>query len=173
MRHFSRKKKKNVKHVPMSNETSKSTLKTNAKSTSKSVAKTSSTKAAKKTKPKYPTDTKIPEESIATVKVVTASHNDIKGGHPHVLMGEIDDKNVSVGLTTKPKKGKNNPNKSLKIDPLGTGRESYMRRQATIDDKENYSNKRSGVMAEEDYNTAQTYAERAKKKYIEKKAQPK
>lgn len=48
-----------------------------------------------------------------------------------------------------------------------------MRRQATIDDKENYSNKRSGVMAEEDYNAAQTYAERAKKKYIEKKEQPK
>lgn len=173
MRYFSRKKKKNGKRVSTSNKTSKPTSKTNAKSISKSVAKTSSSSAAKKATLKRPTDTKIPEESIATVKVITASHNDIKGGHPHVLMGEIDDKNVSVGLTTKPKKGKNNPNKSLKIDPLGTGRESYMRRQATIDDKENYSNKRSGVMAEEDYNAAQTYAERAKKKYIEKKEQPK
>ena len=88
MRYFSRKKKKNGKRVSTSNKTSKPTSKTNAKSISKSVAKTSSSSAAKKATPKRPTDTKIPDESIATVKVITASHNDIKGGHPHVLMGE-------------------------------------------------------------------------------------
>lgn len=173
MKHFSRKKEMNVKCVSTSNKTSKPTSKTNAKSTSKTVAKTSPSSAAKKATPKRPADTKMPEESIATVKVITATHSDKKGGHPHVLMGEIDDKNVSVGLTTKSKKGKNHPNRPLKIDPLGTGRESYMRRQATIDDKKKYSDERNGVMAEEDYNAAQTYAERAKKKYIEKKEQPK
>ena len=84
------------------------------------------------------------QEVEPDVEVIISTHNDSNGGHPHVLMDEIDDNNVSVGLTTRPKKGKNHPNYPLEKDPTGKGKKSFMRRQATIDVKNNYKDPKSG-----------------------------
>lgn len=107
------------------------------------------------------------------VDVIISTHNDANGGHPHVLMDEIDDNNVSVGLTTRSKKGKNHPNYPLEKDPTGKGKTSFMRRQATIDVKKNYKDPTSGAMAKKDYEKAKEYANRAKEKYIAKKEENK
>ena len=47
-----------------------------------------------------------PQKKIA-VKI--KNHTDKKGGHPHIILGDVDENHVSVGLTTKPKKGKTLP----------------------------------------------------------------
>ncbi|HAT83779.1 MAG TPA: hypothetical protein DE061_05740 [Clostridiales bacterium] len=113
------------------------------------------------------------QEVEPDVEVIISTHNDSNGGHPHVLMDEIDDNNVSVGLTTRPKKGKNHPNYPLEKDPTGKGKKSFMRRQATIDVKNNYKDPKSGAMAKKDYEKAKEYASRAKEKYIAKKEENK
>lgn len=72
------------------------------------------------------------------IKVLIKNHKDTKNSHPHVILEDIEDKHVSVGLSTHPKKGKNSPNYKLEQDPLDSGKESYMRRQGTVSPKKNY-----------------------------------
>ena len=103
------------------------------------------------------------------IPVTIKRHKDKKGGHPHVIMGDIEDKHVSVGLTSKPTKGKNQPNYALEKDPLNTGRKSYMRRQGTVAPKEEYDRPRKGDMAPKDYDRATEYGEKAKQKYLTNK----
>lgn len=112
--------------------------------------------------------TKVVFEEKDLVTVVIKDHYDSNGGHPHAIMDDIDDKHVSVGLTTKVKKGKNSTNKKLKKDPLDSGELSHMRRQATVDKKRNYTNERSGTMVKSDHEIAKKYAEKAKIKYMQK-----
>ena len=47
------------------------------------------------------------------ITVEIKNHNDKNGGHPHIIVDNIDDKHVSVGLTHDKKKGKNHPNYPL------------------------------------------------------------
>lgn len=107
--------------------------------------------------------------------VTIKDHNDDKGGHPHVIIDDIDNKHVSVGLTTDNKKGQNSTNRRCEMNPLGTGKTSYMRRQGTVAPKREYDHKseRTGKMTVDDYAQAEIYAERAKQKYLAKKAQKK
>lgn len=110
------------------------------------------------------------------IKVLIKSHKDRNGGHPHVIIENIDDCHVSVGLSTHQKKGANKKagnNYRLKKSPLNDGKHSYMRRQGTVNPTEEYYNPRSGTMIEPDFQKAVEYGERAKQKYIEKKAQKK
>ena len=103
------------------------------------------------------------------VTVLLKRHGDNKGGHHHVILDDIDDKHVSVGLTTQKKKGKNSTNYNCKSDVLGNGKFSYMRRQGTVDRKENYFEPKSGKMTKEAYDQAQIYGDRAKQKYLAQK----
>ena len=98
--------------------------------------------------------------------VLIKKHKDKKGGHFHVILEDIDDCHVSVGLTTKPKKGKNSPNYKLQKSPLNDGKTSYMRRQGLVAPKTEYIESRSGSMTQHDYERAQLYGTKAKKKYI-------
>ena len=102
------------------------------------------------------------------VSITIKNHKDKHGGHPHVIVGDIDDKHVSVGFTTKPKKGKNSPNYALATSPLKDNKKSYMRRQGTVDYKSNYYDKRSGIMDKNDYAKAKEYGNKAKQKYLNK-----
>lgn len=102
--------------------------------------------------------------------VVIKTHNDKNGGHPHVIMGNIDDKHVSVGLTTKSKKGKRgSPNYKMERSPFPDSKNSYMRRQGTVAPKKEYSGERQGVFSEKDYEQAKIYGKRAEEKYLNKK----
>lgn len=103
------------------------------------------------------------------VSVDIKTHKDKKGGHPHVIIDNIDDKHVSVGLSTHPKKGKNGTNYALEKNPLDGNKQSYLRRQGTVDKKENYYSKRKGSMTRKDYERAKVYGDRAKQKYISQK----
>lgn len=47
------------------------------------------------------------------VQVKIKTHTDNKGGHPHVILGDIEDKHISVGLTHDKYKGKNHKNYPL------------------------------------------------------------
>lgn len=140
-----------------------------AKKKKSKATRTKSTTSSKPTPAKKAKQPEVKQIILSNVDVIISTHNDSNGGHPHVLMDEIDDKNVSVGLTTRPKKGKNHPNYPLAKDPVGGDKQSYMRRQATIDNKGNYKNPRSGSMAKKDYDKAKEYADRAKENYIAKK----
>lgn len=104
------------------------------------------------------------------VIVTLKYHGDKNGGHHHVIVEDIDDNHVSVGITTRKKKGKNHPNYPLEQSPLGDGKESYMRRQGTVAPKKEYYSPSKGVMTEEDYAKAKEYGDKAKKKYLDKKA---
>ena len=103
------------------------------------------------------------------IPVRIKKHKDKNGGHPHVIMEDIEDKHVSVGLSTKPKKGKNSTNYALEKSPLCDGKTSYMRRQGTVAPKYEYTNQRKGIMTQKDYKQATIYAERAKQKYLAEK----
>lgn len=103
------------------------------------------------------------------ISVRIKDHADNKGGHPHVILENIDDKHVSVGLTTRPKKGKNHPNYKLGTSPLGDGKTSYMRRQGTVAPINEYMNPRSGKMLPDDYEKAKEYGNKAKQKYLDNK----
>lgn len=103
------------------------------------------------------------------IAVNIKTHTDKKGGHPHVILDDIEDKHVSVGLTSSPKKGKNNPNYKLEKSPLDDDKISYMHRQGTVAPKKKYINPKKGTMTPGDYAQAKKYGETAKQKYIEKK----
>lgn len=105
----------------------------------------------------------------ALVPVTVKTHHDKKGGHPHVIMGNIDDKHVSVGLSTHPTKGKGSKNYRLEKSPLNDEKKSYMRRQGTVAPKKDYSGKRDGTMTPKDFAQAVIYGERAKQKYLNEK----
>lgn len=103
------------------------------------------------------------------VSVNIKTHRDKKGGHPHVILDNIDKNHVSVGLSTKPTKGKGSKNYKLEVNPLGNGVNSYMRRQGTVAPVNDYFGNLKGVMTPKDYTQAKVYGERAKQKYIDKK----
>lgn len=132
------------------------------KKPSKTTARTR-TKATAKVKSK----SKSAKPDLVSVKVKT--HNDANGGHPHVIVDNIDDKHVSVGLSTQKKKGKNHTNYPLERSPLNDGKHSYMRRQGTVAPKWEYEKPRKGKMTPKDYAQAKTYGARAKNKYITEK----
>lgn len=107
---------------------------------------------------------------VNPIIVNTKRHRDSQGNHPHIIIEDIGDKHVSVGLSTQSKKGKSKKagnNYSLDINPLEHDtRHSYMRRQGTVDGKRNYMQPELGVMSEKDYEQAKHYADKAKAKYL-------
>ena len=103
------------------------------------------------------------------ISVLLKRHRDSRGNHKHVILEDIDDSHVSVGTTTKPKKGKNSPNYKCENDIIGNGKQSYLRRQGIVDLKENYSDPSQGRMSEKDYAQAKVYGQRAKEKYLAEK----
>ena len=104
------------------------------------------------------------------IPVTIKTHQDKNGGHPHVIMGDIDNNHVSVGLSTKHKKGRNGgTNYALEKSPLDDGKNSFMRRQGTVAPKKEYSRKRKGTMTPRDYAQAEIYGDRAKCKYLDEK----
>lgn len=107
------------------------------------------------------------KQSLVSVSI--KDHADKKGGHPHVILDNIDDNHVSVGLTTRPKKGKNHPNYKLGTSPLSDGKTSYMRRQGTVAPTKEYMNPRGGKMLPDDYKKAKEYGDKAKQKYLDNK----
>lgn len=107
------------------------------------------------------------------VPVSIKNHKDNKGGHPHIIVEDLDDKHVSVGLSTKLKKGKGSTNYTMDTSPFGDGKKSYMKRQGTVDPKEMYFNPRQGKITPKDYTRAKEYGDKAKRKYIEKKGKKK
>ena len=123
------------------------------------------TRKAIKKPPKKAAQNEIEIEIVVPIK----THKDKNGGHYHVIVDNVEDKHVSVGLTTKKKKGKNNTNYPLEKSPLGDGKTSYIRRQATVDSKNNYHSPRKGSMTPKDYEQAKVYGERAKQKYLKEK----
>ena len=93
----------------------------------------------------------------------------MNGGHNHVILEEFEGNYLSVGFTTKVKKGNNSTNKKLDFDPFGKGADSYMRRQGTVDKIKNYSRRtRKGQMSKRNYSTALEYGRRAKNKFLQK-----
>lgn len=110
---------------------------------------------------------KIQKKDI--VRVTTKIHNDAKGGHPHIIVDNIDSKHVSVGLTTKATKGKGSTNYHLEKSPFDDGKKSYVRRQGIVDDVKKYNNPKLGTLTQKDYEQVKIYGERAKEKYLDKK----
>ncbi len=104
------------------------------------------------------------------VSVQIKDHKDNNGGHPHAIMDNVDNKHVSVGFSTKKKKGKNGgTNYAMDKSPLDDGKHSYMRRQAIVAPVSEYEKPRRGTMTSKDYERAKLYAEKAKQKYIARK----
>ena len=112
---------------------------------------------------------KSDKQQNGLVPVYIKNHKDKKGGHPHVILGDIDNKHVSVGLTYDKYKGKNHPNYPLEHNPLGGKDTSYLRRQGTVDSKENYYSPRKGQMTPKDLARAKEYGNHAKQKYVDGK----
>ncbi len=103
------------------------------------------------------------------VPVLLKRHKDLQGNHHHIILGNIDDCHISVGTSSKAKKGKNSTNYKCENDIVGNGMHTYLRRQGTVDRKSNYSNPSQGRMTQKDYAQAQVYGQRAKEKYLTQK----
>ena len=127
------------------------------------------------TKTKANVRAKVKEKSgeADLVPVHIKTHKDKNGGHPHVIVDNIEENHVSVGLSTHAKKGKNSPNYKLSVNPLGGKEDSYMRRQGTVAPKSQYEKPRNGKMTNKDYKKAKEYGDKAKNKYLEKKRKKK
>lgn len=121
------------------------------------------------TKPTRKTESTAPKKKNDDVAVKIKTHKDKNGGHPHIIVEDIDDKHVSVGLTHDMKKGKNSTNYPLESKPLGGKKTSYIHRQGTVDKKTSYIGNRTGKVTKKDYESVKKYADKAKNKYIEKK----
>ena len=119
-----------------------------------------------KKKPPHKNGAAMPKNHIS---VIIKTHNDRNGGHPHIIVDDIDDKHVSVGITHDKKKGKNSPNYLMESNPLGGSDRSYMHRQGTVDSKKFYYGNRTGKVTKNDYEKLRKYADKAKSKYIAKK----
>ncbi len=145
----------------------------------KNNTKTSRKKPTKQVvKPTTATKRKGKEKQLLNlISVLIKKHNDKNGGHPHIIVDNVDNKHVSVGLTTQSHKGTGpnaGKNYSLGNNPIDENAEhTYMRRQATVDNKSNYYNPITGKMTEKDYKKAKENGEKAKKKYLEEKEQKK
>lgn len=108
-----------------------------------------------------------PTSNLVSVDIKT--HKDKHGGHPHIIVDDVDENHVSVGITHDKKKGKNSPNYKLEVNPLGGTEQSYLRRQGTVAPKGEYANPQKGAMSPKDFDKAKNYGERAKRKHIEKR----
>lgn len=112
------------------------------------------------------------EKKKGLIPVRIKRHRDKNGGHNHVIIEDIDNKHVSVGLTRKVTKGKNSNRRNHKceVNPLGGKETSYLRTQGTVARKQEYDRQeKKGAMAPKDYKKAQEYASKAKRKYLEQK----
>lgn len=143
--------------------------KVNKTENKKTAPKRDNKKATNKAKDLTPKVTVSDDIITVTIKFKP----DKNGGHNHVIVDNIDENHVSVGLTTKPKKGKNATNYKLEQSPLSDGKTSYMRRQGVVAPKKTYGKERSGIMTKKDYARAGEYGEKAKQKYIEEKGKKK
>lgn len=131
--------------------------------------KTKPVSTSKKTSTKTTAAKKAPNTSQNLVTVEIRLHNDANGGHPHIMVDTVQDKNVSVGISHGNKKGKNHPNIKLEHNPLGGKEQSYMQRQGTVDRKKNYGKeKKIGQMTATDNAKAKRIGERAKQKHLAK-----
>lgn len=110
-------------------------------------------------------------KNIDTFSVPLKRHKDKNRGHWHVILETFDGFHVSVGTTSKPKKGKKatGTNYPCENDILGNGKPTYLRRQGNVDFTENYYGKKSGKMTQKDYRQAMIYGARAKQKFLQKK----
>ena len=108
------------------------------------------------------------KKSPNDISVKIKTHKDKKGGHPHVILEDLEKNHVSVGLSTRATKGKGSKNYRLEKSPLNDGKNSYMRRQGTVAPMGEYENPRKGAMSPKDYAQAKIYGERAKQKYFDK-----
>ena len=101
------------------------------------------------------------------IPVSIKKHADKNGGHHHIILENVGDNHVSVGLTTHPKKGKNSPNAKCDFDPLGNGAKSYMRRQGIVSPVKEYGKQvYKGKMSPNDYARAKKYGDKAKEKHL-------
>lgn len=153
-------------------QTSRASSKPNTPKTSNNQSSKANNKTTSKQEPKQ-TSRASSEQDIS---VVIKKHDDKNNGHPHVILEDFEgDKHVSVGLTTQKHKGTNSTGKNYRLekDPLGEVKESYMRRQGTIDLQKNYSNPRKGKLTKKDYERALLYGQRAKEKYLKKQQEKK
>lgn len=112
---------------------------------------------------------KNPGTKTNLVPVDIKTHKDKNGGHPHVIVDNVDKNHVSVGLSTKPTKGKNHPNIPLEKSPLDDGKNSFMRRQGTVAPTGEYDHPRKGTMTPKDYDKAKEIGAKAKQKYLTEK----
>ncbi len=135
------------------------------KATSKIISKPNKTK---NTQSKRAVKKKEYVKPMALMPITIKDYRDKNGGHHHVIVDNIEDKHVSVGLTQDKYKGKNATNYKCQTSPLGDGKQSYMRRQAQVAPQKEYYNPRGGMMELGDYQRAQEYGDRAKKKHLEK-----
>lgn len=148
---------------------SKKQTKPAAKTKAAGKKKTVTPKRSPAAKPAKQSGTGKSTKKSNDIQVQIKRHGDKNGGHNHVIVGNVDDCHVSVGLTTKAKKGKNSPNYKLEKSPLQDGKQSFMRRQGSVYPKKEYYDARSGEMTKKDYEKAKEYGERAKQKYMTEK----
>lgn len=110
-------------------------------------------------------------KSESTFSVPLKRHGDKKGGHWHVILETFSGHHVSVGTTSKKKKGKKakGTNYLCDNDILGNGETSYLRRQGTVDKVKKYHDNAIGKMSLKDYQQAKIYGARAREKFLQKK----
>lgn len=95
-------------------------------------------------------------------------HPDSNGGHHHIIVEDLGDNHVSVGLTTSPKYDSKHKNIKLEHSPISNHKQSYASRKGTVDKKKNYNSPKQGQITQTDKTKVKQIADKAKAKVIKK-----
>ena len=118
-----------------------------------------------------PVKSKSPAVATTQSELVTVNlkfHPDSNGGHHHIIVENLGDKHVSVGVTRDNKYDKKHNNVPLDHSPLSNGQKSYALRKGTVDEKKNYNSPKQGEITTEDAAKVKKIADKAKAKELKK-----
>ena len=172
--------KKSVKSADTAKQTNKPAAKKPApvKTTAKPAAKTTANKKVETSKNVAASSKKATAATKATTSKPTATsglitvdlkfHPDSNGGHHHIIVEDLGDNHVSVGLTTNPKYDTKHKNVPLEHSPLSNQKQSYASRKGTVDKKNNYNSPKQGQITKTDKTKVTQIADKAKAKAIKK-----
>lgn len=162
--------KQSNKPATKKSATVKTTAKPAAKSTANKKVETSKNVAASSKKATAATKatTSKPTATSGLITVDLKFHPDSNGGHHHIIVEDLGDNHVSVGLTTNPKYDTKHKNVPLEHSPLSNQKQSYASRKGTVDKKNNYNSPKQGQITKTDKTKVTQIADKAKAKAIKR-----
>lgn len=140
----------------------KSSISSKSATPPKSETKSAQQQTSKPAVPQQPSKqtAQVSQDDLITVSL--KFHPDSNGGHHHIIVENLGDSHVSVGLTTSKKFDKKHNNIPLEHSPLSNGKPSFILKKGTVDKKRNYNSPKQGQITQNDAVKVKNVADKAK-----------